>query len=72
METFEVVFSLYFNLNMRYPKNVSNTLEFIQRYILNINPDQGSKIKKKNLNKIISLINKLSKISQQSNSSHER
>lgn len=61
MTAFEVMFSLYYNFNIAYPKENSLTLEFIQRYIMKIHPDQGTKSKKKTAGKlkIISLINKL-------------
>lgn len=61
MEAFECLFAVYYNFNMAYPKQTACILEFIQRYILKIHPDQGTKNKKKNSSKlkIISLTNKL-------------
>ncbi|XP_041860268.1 uncharacterized protein LOC121651876 [Melanotaenia boesemani] len=40
-------FSLFYVLNIKYPKEMSLTLEFIQRVFLGINPDRGSKAEKK-------------------------
>lgn len=61
MEAVQGSFGLYFILNLEYPKTVSHTLEFIQRYFLKIHPDQGTKSRKMKTSKkrIIALINKL-------------
>ncbi|XP_062413480.1 uncharacterized protein LOC134132903 isoform X2 [Pungitius pungitius] len=40
-------FSLFYVLNIKYPKEMSITLEFIQRVFLGINPERGSKAEKK-------------------------
>ena len=54
------LFAIYYNFNLEYPKQTSNTLEFIQRYMMKIHPDVGTKNKKTaSKMKIISLINKL-------------
>ncbi|KAF5274680.1 hypothetical protein FQR65_LT16903 [Abscondita terminalis] len=62
LEALKITMALYYNFNVSYPKEISNTLEFIQRYMLKINPDQGSKSNKKNNYKIVSLINKLKNV----------
>ncbi|XP_076360098.1 uncharacterized protein LOC143252209 [Tachypleus tridentatus] len=36
----------YYNLNITYPESIANTLEFIQRIFLGINPQRGSKVRK--------------------------
>ncbi|CAM4314419.1 unnamed protein product [Leuciscus chuanchicus] len=41
------VFSLFYVLNIMYPKGAALTLEFIQRSLLGINPERGSKAEKK-------------------------
>ncbi|XP_052424721.1 uncharacterized protein LOC127967977 isoform X2 [Carassius gibelio] len=41
------LFSSYYCLNLQYPEESTCTLEFIQRCFLGINPDTGSKSKKK-------------------------
>ncbi|XP_067101214.1 uncharacterized protein [Osmerus mordax] len=41
------VFASYYNLNLQYPEDGSCTLEFIQRCFLGINPEQGSKSKRR-------------------------
>ncbi|XP_051784743.1 uncharacterized protein LOC114641604 [Erpetoichthys calabaricus] len=41
------IFASYYNLNLQYPDDASSTLEFIQRCFLGINPESGSKSKKK-------------------------
>lgn len=46
MTAFKLLFALYYNLNMVYPKSNSCTLEFVQIYLMKINPDQGTKNKK--------------------------
>ncbi|KAF1380916.1 hypothetical protein PFLUV_G00169030 [Perca fluviatilis] len=43
------VFASYYNFNLQYPDDGSCTLEFIQRCFLGINPEMGSKSKKKQL-----------------------
>uniref|UniRef100_A0A8C4RPV3 Si:dkey-15h8.17 n=1 Tax=Erpetoichthys calabaricus TaxID=27687 RepID=A0A8C4RPV3_ERPCA len=40
-------YTSYYNLNLQYPDDASSTLEFIQRCFLGINPESGSKSKKK-------------------------
>lgn len=58
---FHVCFALFFNFGMKFPKDVSTTLEMIQRYILQDHPDTGTKSKKveSSKKKVISLISKL-------------
>ncbi|KAJ8364898.1 hypothetical protein SKAU_G00137290, partial [Synaphobranchus kaupii] len=41
------VFTSYYNFNLQYPEDGSCTLEFIQRCFLGINPETGSKSKKR-------------------------
>lgn len=57
----KLLFALYFNLNVAYPVGNGCTLEFIQIYLMKINPDQGTKNKKKKSfkQKIISVISAL-------------
>lgn len=59
----KVAFSLYFLLNLVYPKKFETTLEFIQRYFLKIHPDQGNKTKKATASrkKVFTLMNNLKK-----------
>lgn len=53
-------FSLFFILNIQYPKQVSSTLEFIQSYYLKIYPDVGSRSTiTKSKQKILGLLKKL-------------
>lgn len=52
IEAFIVLFALYFNFNLQYPKEVSNTLEFIQPYHFKMHPEgAGTKSKKKPFSK---------------------
>lgn len=62
-EAFKVTFAFFFNFNLEYPRHCSTTLEFIQRYVLKIHPDVGSKTKKINSikKKVINLMNLLAK-----------
>ncbi|XP_059906679.1 uncharacterized protein LOC132456365 [Gadus macrocephalus] len=41
------MFASYYCFNLQYPEEGSSTLEFIQRCFLSINPERGSKAKKK-------------------------
>ncbi|XP_023271360.1 uncharacterized protein LOC111661897 [Seriola lalandi dorsalis] len=41
------LFASFYNLNLQYPEDSSCTLEFIQRCFLGINPETGSKAKRK-------------------------
>ncbi|XP_041837687.1 uncharacterized protein LOC121637536 [Melanotaenia boesemani] len=41
------LFASFYNLNLQYPEDSSCTLEFIQRCFLGINPESGSKTKRK-------------------------
>lgn len=63
-EALRVVFCLYFNFNLMYPKILSVTMEMVQRYYFKHHPDFGTKSNKKSTSKkkVIALINKLSKI----------
>lgn len=45
-EAFKICFAMYFILNLQYPKEVSTLMELIQRMVLKIHPDAGSKFKK--------------------------
>lgn len=60
---FQVAFSIFFNLNLQFPKKLSITLEMIQRYFLKIHPDAGTKSKKtpRSKQRVINLINSLKK-----------
>ncbi|KAG5871480.1 hypothetical protein JTB14_032194 [Gonioctena quinquepunctata] len=51
----------YFILNIKYPKDLSTTMEFLQRMFLKIHPDSGSKSKKVSAvrKKVFNFINKL-------------
>lgn len=62
-EALKMCFAMYFNFDLMYPKDVSTTLEFIQRYFYKIHPDSGTKSKKLSTSKkrVINLINKLCK-----------
>ncbi|KAF1387451.1 hypothetical protein PFLUV_G00078840 [Perca fluviatilis] len=40
------MFSLYYVLNIKYPKGAALTLEFIQMCLLGINPERGTKAEK--------------------------
>lgn len=46
-KAFEQCFALYYNFDLMYPKAVSTSLEFLQRYLYKIHPDSGTKSKKK-------------------------
>lgn len=62
-EALQILMSVYYIFNMEYPKNSTCTLEFVQRYFLNIHPTDGSKSRKATKYKILSLFNKLRDIS---------
>lgn len=64
MEALRIVFCLYFIFNLMYPKDLSLTLEMIQRYYVKHHPDYGTKSSKKSSSKkkVIAFINKLAKI----------
>ncbi|KAJ8333573.1 hypothetical protein SKAU_G00415810 [Synaphobranchus kaupii] len=47
VDKYSYVFSLFYVLNVKYPKGAALTLEFIQRGLLGINPERGSKAEKK-------------------------
>jgi len=50
----------YYILNMEYPTHYACTLEFLQKYLINIYPTCGSKSRKASSKyKIFSLFNKL-------------
>lgn len=59
MAAFKFMFAAYYIFNLCYPKQLSHTLEFVQRYFLKLNPEQGTKSKKGTISKIISLLTKL-------------
>lgn len=61
LDAFLLCFSSYYNFGVRFPKDISTTLEMIQRYVLNDHPDSGTKSKKVSASKkkVISLIKKL-------------
>lgn len=39
----ELLFAIYFCLNIKYPRGVALTMEFIQRYLVGITPSEGTK-----------------------------
>ncbi|KAK4886629.1 hypothetical protein RN001_002900 [Aquatica leii] len=55
-EALQVAFAIYFNMNLKYPKAISTTLEMIQRYFLKIHPDSGTKSQKISSSKIYRLL----------------
>ncbi|CAL1272192.1 unnamed protein product [Larinioides sclopetarius] len=63
---FALMFASYYCFNIYNPKSASTTLEFVQRYLLGINPNRGSKknpgLKKQEIlnSKILNLVNKIS------------
>ncbi|KAG5880129.1 hypothetical protein JTB14_027503 [Gonioctena quinquepunctata] len=61
LDALKVAYALYFILNIKYPKDLSTTMEFLQRMFLKIHPDSGSKSKKVSAvrNKVFNFINKL-------------
>ncbi|KAG5886830.1 hypothetical protein JTB14_005282 [Gonioctena quinquepunctata] len=46
LDVLKVAYALYFILNIRYSKDLSTTLEFLQNMFLKIHPDLGSKSEK--------------------------
>lgn len=60
-EGLQIMFGLYFVFNLEYPKQASCVLELLQRYILKIHPDVGTKSKTLNTSKrkVISFLNKI-------------
>ncbi|XP_029157655.1 uncharacterized protein LOC114930077 isoform X2 [Nylanderia fulva] len=67
-EALKMLMSVYYIFNMEYPKNSTCTLEFLQKYFLNIHPACGSKSHKVSTKyKVLSLFNKLRNISDQEN-----
>lgn len=64
-DAFEMWFSTYFIFNLKYPRNFSLCLEFIQRHLFKINQEVGSKSSSGSLqtssilNKVLRLLNKL-------------
>ncbi|XP_071565728.1 uncharacterized protein [Temnothorax nylanderi] len=59
-EALEMLISSYFIFNMEYPTSCACTLEFLQKYLLNIHPSYGSKsLKASTKRKVLSLFNKL-------------
>ncbi|KAL0103926.1 hypothetical protein PUN28_016941 [Cardiocondyla obscurior] len=56
----QMLMSSYYIFNMEYPTSSSCTLEFVQKYFLNIYPATGTKSRKiANKYKVLSLFNKL-------------
>lgn len=58
------IFGLYHMFNLSYPKGVSLTLEFLQRYCLKVNSNEmrGHKKTKCHLSRVLNLITKLSQV----------
>lgn len=49
VDGFQLMFALYFILNIDYPRKAPCTLEMIQRYHMKIHPDKGFKATKASL-----------------------
>lgn len=68
IEALKMLMCVYYMFNMEYPKNSTCTLEFLQKYFLNIHPTCGSKSRKVSTKyKVLSLFNKLRDISDKEN-----
>lgn len=64
-EALEILMSAYYVFNMEYPTQCACTLEFIQKYFLNIHPLSGTKSRKVATKyKVLSLFNKLRDIEE--------
>lgn len=64
-EALQMLMSSYYVFNMEYPTHCACTLEFIQKYFLNIHPDTGTKSRKNATKyKVLSLFNKLRDIKE--------
>lgn len=58
----KLLFAIYFNFNLMYPKKISVTLEMVQKYFFKVHPDSGTKSSHTPSKKIvISFINKLAR-----------
>jgi len=67
-EALKMLMSVYYIFNMEYPTNCTCTLEFLQKYFLNIHPLAGSKSRRISTRyKVLSLFNKLRDISNKEN-----
>lgn len=67
-EALEMLMSVYYIFNMEYPVKSACTLEFLQKYFLNIHPISGTKSRKVSTKtKVLSLFNKLRDISDKEN-----
>lgn len=65
-EALEMLISTYYIFNMEYPTLCASTLEFIQKYFLNIHPTSGTKSRKGATKyKVLSLFNKLRNIEEE-------
>lgn len=55
------IIALYYNLNTRYPAEISLTMEFLQRYFLQIHHEvvRGNKRNISRMGKVMSLIGRL-------------
>lgn len=55
------IFALYYNLNTRYPAEISLTMEFLQRYFAQIHHEvvRGNKRNISRMSKVMSLIGRL-------------
>lgn len=63
IEAFKVLFATFMIFNIKYPKQISLTLELIQRYFFKINPSSPSGNRMStNTSKTISFIEKLKKL----------
>ncbi|XP_018564290.1 uncharacterized protein LOC108905764 [Anoplophora glabripennis] len=61
VSAFQQCYAMYYICNMQYPKSLSCTFEFVQRYYMKTHPDQGtkSKIFSASKKKVIALMKKL-------------
>lgn len=63
IEAFQVAYTMFFVMNLEYPKKMGVTFEMIQRYFLKIHPDAGTKAKRipRSKQRVINFINTLKK-----------
>ncbi|CAH0553345.1 unnamed protein product [Brassicogethes aeneus] len=62
LQAVTIMFGLYFILNLRYPRKTQVFMEFLQRYLLKIHPDSGSKSNDLAVKKVRRFVNKLKDI----------
>lgn len=62
-EALQMLMASYYIFNMEYPTSSTCTLEFLQKYFLNIHPDCGTKSRKSTTKyRVLSFFNKLRNI----------